>query len=1552
MTRARQKTDPDAEHSHRQSNLDTLARACPEWLLKADLSTRQSYSRSLSKAHKAGRAARQVMQRIEPLERFAISLLSEKLIQRFRVSVDVTQVQLDHYTWYLSAQIGSPSNLQRVSRLWQQGSLLHMALQNFTAAQADAVESAPGSKVHLAQVQISAIAASDFIALCREVDIGRRYQEHLASVLAPGQPGSTWTGEPSASVLSTLASTKAANLELSAQVAFMRGYISWSAYQMLLAVSNGEQSVPYDLQPLECCQLVLHGHVLEGVLVFRQAQSLYPYPVSRKRVLYVPQGAAGELHEYADLPFMVTALSRQLIYTTFRQALLRHAPLTEQAVLNNKLESGIDGHVREQPLSGKLFEQLVRRQCLQRRQDSLVLAVPTAQVDHQQRQQLLETLESVGLQVLNLVSLFVPVLNAAMLAYTAYDLMSEVYHGIEDWSEDRTDEAMEHLLGVVETIAVGAVLGLAAHKVGRWVNEHGFFQSLRPVQRFDRSLQLWSPELEPYRQRLEVTPAAIDQRGRLLAHGNDHVVIEGHAYRVEQDGAGGSWQIVHPERPQAFKPRLEHNGEGAWRHQWERPWEWPSARYAFRRLGPLAQGMDDADIARVLRWADVDAAQLCQLHMDNAPVPALLRQACVHWRLDRDISGFIAALGTTTVSDNAMAIFLLPHLPGWDPQLTPRIQAAQDSLLLTVLRDALGEQQLEHLGIEAEELDTLAQQKLCELLAVEAQGRRQALFDFCQRRAEPAVQESSLLRRDFPGLPVRMAEELLGQAREDLVARMHRQARVPLAIAQRARGQLSQYRFLCVRQGFEWPWRRDHRFDQLVFGLLEHLPGWPSGLRIELHGQDSAGVLLASAGTNLPGQVRTVVKSAEGHFSIEGQEGSDTDLFTMLNPLLPEGVRQEDGQSLAQALAELADTDRNRARRLSGQVLLEDRFRPPVRLADGRVGYPLSGRGAADEQWQFYRDQAKQLFPRLTDAELTDYLQGLSMASVDVPRLLREKAEELASLRESLSEWVQDRPGPHSSGMQRRRQRVADTLIMAWRRQTPREFGDTGELRGYRLDLEGADLGSPPLFPLGVDFSHVQRLSLKNTGLTAIPNGFLDAFSKLRVLELGRNRLTELPAIIIDMTRLEELRCADNDIQLTERTAGILGNLRRLEVLDLSNNPLGTPPHLTGLTGLRSLNLRFTSIDAFPQGYVELTRLELADLRDNQLSELPETLYQSQSRPARALYLQDNPLSASTTTQIEAYRQQTGINLGGLVESNEIGPELFWTRGDNEALTRQREVKWFSLRKEAGSQEFFRILGELSMTAEYDVARTELFDRVWRMIDAASADSQLRAKLFRLAGHPRTCGNSIALNFSYLEIQVQVFQALAASENSQVTARLLRLGKGLFRLDKLDKVVLDDIRLRRESAQGRWRDVEEVEVSLGYRVRLAEALDLPGQPSAMLFPDLEMISPEQIEAARQAIQAAETPAALAEYLGMQDFWCDWLRQRDTPAFLALRNSLEQQEQALEERRASISDAEYYAGYSSLFQVFQEKTAELIQSLSEEAVGRDLADVASLRHLQG
>lgn len=82
------------------------------------------------------------------------------------------------------------------------------------------------------------------------------------------------------------------------------------------------------------------------------------------------------------------------------------------------------------------------------------------------------------------------------------------------------------------------------------------------------------------------------------------------------------------------------------------------------------------------------------------------------------------------------------------------------------------------------------------------------------------------------------------------------------------------------------------------------------------------------------------------------------------------------------------------------------------------------------------------------------------------------------------------------------------------------------------------------------------------------------------------------------------------------------------------------------------------------------------------------------------------------------------------------------------------------------------------------------------------------------------------------------------------------------------------------------------------------------------------------------------------------FWCDWLRQRDTQAFLALRNSLEQQEQALEERRASISDAEYYAGYSSLYKVFQEKTAELIHSLSEEAVRWNLGDVARLRRLHG
>lgn len=1545
MTTTRQRSTQAAEHSHHQNNLDTLARACPEWLLKADLATRQSYSRSLSKAHKVGRAARQIMEKIVPLDGFAKKLLIAKLIERFHVDVDVVRAELDHYIWHFSPQIGSPSDKQWVPRLRSQGSLLQMALQNFTAAEADPLAAAPGSRVYLGQVDIEAISPAGFAALCREVDIGRHYQEHLATVLAPGQPASDWEGGVSSSVLQTLAAAKAGNLELAAQVAFMQGRISWPAYQMLLAVSNGDEVLRYDLQPMECCQLVLHGHVLEGVLVFRQAQPLYSFQLPRKRLLYVPDGAAGELREFDDLPDMTTQLALQLKYSSFRQALVRHAALVEQAALEGKLDMGIESHVRERLFSGALFEHLVRQQCQQRRQDSLTLAVPTAQIDLQQREQLVATLEELGLQMLNLVSLFVPVLNAAMLAYTAYDLMAEVYHGIEDWTEDRKDEAMAHLVGVVETLAVGAVLGVAGHKVGKWVQNHDFFQSLRPISMFDGTTRLWSPELEPYRQPVEVDASAVNEQGRVQVRGKEYILMDGRPHHVERHFSSGQWRVRHPVRESAWAPVLEHNGEGAWRHQLENPWDWPSATYAFRRLGPVAQGISDEGAAQVLRWTGLDEAQLCQIHVDNAPVPALLRQACTHWRLDSDISRFVSGLKSLTITDNAIAIFLLPHVPGWDPSLTSVVEASWRSPLLTVLGDALGRERLKALGIVGPWQDATSQGKICELLTTQAQARRAQLFDFCQMRGEPAARESGLLRRDFPGLPVRLAEEVLSQSTAEEVARMHRQGRVPLAIAERARWGLSRYQMLCVREGFEWPWRRDRRFDQLAFGLLEHLPGWPAGTRIELRSRSTGAALLAATGTSDEGFTKVLIKDAEGRFTLNGQNDPESDLFNALNPLLPAAVRRADGQSLASVLADLADADLDRARHLSGQAPTVGGFRPPLLLSDGRIGYPLSGRGAGGEHWQYFREHAKQLFPRLTDAELTTYLEGLSESGVDIARLLREKTEELASLRQSLDRWVYEFAAAESSGAQRRRQRVADEFVSAWRRQSPRVFGDTGHLRGYRLQLDGADLSTPPVFPMDVDFSHVQHLSLSDTGLSSIPNGFLDAFSKLRVLDLQRNKLAELPAIIKDMTRLEELRCADNDIQLTEQSVGWFGNLRRLEVLDLSNNPLGIPPDLSGVVGIRNLQLRFTGISRFPEGYCELTRLELADLRDNQLSELPVRLYQSVLRPARALYVLDNPLSASTRLDIEAYRQRTGINLGGLSEENEPGPQLFWIHGTDEELVRQREIKWYALRAEARSQEFFRILAELSMTAEYEMPRTELFDRVWRMIDAASADSALRQKLFKLAGHPRTCGNSVALNFSYLEIQVEVFRALAPGEGEQVTARLLRLARGLFRLDELDKVVLDDIKVRRQRPSGLGREVEEVEVSLGYRVGLAQALDLPGQPSAMLFPGLEVVSAEQIEAARLHIRAVETPAALVEYLCVQDFWCDWLRKRDAQAFVELRQSLEEEEQQLEERRSSISDGDYYAQYSQLYKVYQDKTASLIRHLSDVAVRRALAEGA-------
>ncbi|WVV48339.1 NEL-type E3 ubiquitin ligase domain-containing protein [Pseudomonas sp. NA13] len=153
------------------------------------------------------------------------------------------------------------------------------------------------------------------------------------------------------------------------------------------------------------------------------------------------------------------------------------------------------------------------------------------------------------------------------------------------------------------------------------------------------------------------------------------------------------------------------------------------------------------------------------------------------------------------------------------------------------------------------------------------------------------------------------------------------------------------------------------------------------------------------------------------------------------------------------------------------------------------------------------------------------------------------------------------------------------------------------------------------------------------------------------------------------------------------------------------------------------------------------------------------------------------------------------------------------------------------------------------------------------MLEAAGASTELRRELFDLAGAP-ACEDRAALSFSYLEIRLMIHNAKALSAGEHESATLIRLAKGLFHLDEVESIALQDIQQRRDAINARQdltaaqknrqiRQIEEVEVRLAYRVGLKDRLALPGQPEGGRFIQMAGVTPDMLEAAATRVLALD-----------------------------------------------------------------------------------------------
>ena len=1525
-----------------------IASALPGWLLTASPAQRRAYRLSARNELDAARELARVTQGMQKPLDFARPLLASAIKLRFGLEVNVDTNEL--VIWEQGSFI----------RNTRRRSLLEVALTNFSAE--ETAEGALGYSAILPKGALYvagskgtivrglpligwtydadhalAIKPHHFAVLCRDLNLGAKYEAHFKQVynpkpLYPGdQPGPGVDDQVTRAILSRFV----CSLECDARMAHMRNHIGDTELSVLLQVASLAGQPQWHGRRVICHELrLLRTHLHDGYLL--RGAMLLRAEGFEACIIYLPGHPEHPLKVYPHIATFTDDLRPRLGKVRFAQYMQQFISHAEVAQFHTRLgrtlfpepvfhikpvigvfdpTADIGLHAQPQPLGAHLlhYTHLTRKIWY----DAITLVVPTGDVDRKAHDALMQHYLQSGLSLLTVASLFVPGAGELMAAIGAGQLLREVFIGIDDWQHGQTAEALEHLMSVGENLALMAGGVAALH-----FSSSAFVEGTVPVLDGAGRKRLFYPKMERLRSTVEIPPTlATNALGQYELDGKLYARIDGQLYQQRFNTATNGWEIVPPpEAPPCYSP-LQHNDSGAWAHAHETALHWPGEA-VMSRWGPGSEGLNAQQLDFARRASGLNQNNLRRLHVYNQPMPGLLE-------------------------------------------------------------------------------DTLARQQLANEVRQAADAQQQLATRYQQLQG--AEQDSTQwLRRDFPGLPQAVAQDIVRQANAVELAGMGSTRRVPLRLAELARLQLREVRITRACEAMAGEEFTSTDRDRLAFGLLEHLEGWGNGVRVELRDSHFNGPLLASAGGDDALAVKYVVKSADGYVPYDQQGEAlygTADLFTCLLRALPDSERQAlrlnifDSPQLRSRLTELALADRPRVARLIGVRTSNPLFRAPSRV-NGRLGYPLSGRGNGPRSLQ---QRLAELFPGLDAGELAVLQLSVVGPGETLANALLRLETEWRVLDASLAEWVGQLPAvPNATAGRQARRELAARIRRVWRRDA--EMLDE-ESPYYNLDLGGHAPGALPVitasFPhvrglyldeLGLDdvpalfltrFPNLRRLDLSSNRLTAVPESLssmphlhslffsenaladtpgvlapLRSLPRLRTLDLQSNQLTNAGAVFADLAqlnRLEVLIAADNELAPTAADFRLLADLPNLERLDLSanrvtldaerlqalrqctqlrqlaltSNPLMIAPDVSLMVDLEALFLNDCSLSEWPAQLLPLmdraaTRLMEIQLRDNQIQEFPALadsafirLRDSENRAEpRRLVVLGNPFSQQSVVNLRA----AGIPL---TESVIVVPQTHWLTGCPPQLRELIE----QAATQPGRTRFFQVLERVSTTRLYALAPAEARARMW-VVASTVLQPGTEAQVFGLAGLREqleslaeeavgTCEDGVALVLGRFETATMAWRtaANATSEGEQVFEPLVRLSDRLFRMDMVDELGMRITRAR--AARLAMRDsgatleqlpaldplddiseyalahgVDEVEVRLFLLEQLRVPLDLAQPATAMRYETV--VSSATVSRVADQVSTLATRSAMGDWLIEQITWRPYLEHFYAPQFSALQ----------------------------------------------------------------
>lgn len=1508
----------------------------PAWYTDAPASQRLALTASQALNLRSLKALDTILDRVGSVESFAVPLLEQALLTELGTACDVKRNVITVNTLNPFTQEIERSDTQ---------TLLQAALHNFEAGQAEAggipwgshlwnYKSAHSSDPAPVRLPIEPVA---FASLCRRLDIGGRYQQHLETIFNPRSVYEKMQLEQ------LLIRHERDVLRLQADIALMKKDIDEPAHTTLISYCNGNDSPLFNGRVLTCETMALDDINLNALVVFH-GPSLAEDPSC---IVYIPGDPSSCIKQYPTLKDAHSDLMEKLKVDSYRSFFLHLAPQSQKLKLSKRLAARFQNNARDplymQPsqVQTHVFYHLYQHKTAQLFDDARFLAVPTAQINRLTLINRLEHYADTALDILNVAALLVPGLGEVMMVVFAAQMMTGIYHGIEAWEQHEQQLAWSYTKGVLINLAFVAAAGKLAAEVAKPapVSLSPFVEELDVIQLPEGNTQLWKPDLTPFEHTLDFeTSSAPNELGLYTHEGKTYLPLEGKHYRVQQ-ASDQNWYLQHPTDPKHYTPQIWHNSKGAWRHEAEELEQWSESRLV-RRLDHALRGLNDEQARILMHASNTDEAILRQIHADLEPMPALLEDVTERFKIKHNLEQFISKMrANDTTADPLLQLQVLIDVEFWPKSKSLRCldnegntimeyghtggtkvpviqildsQIRRGELLKTVL-----------LSLDSNEVSALTgngfisslEEKTARLSAKIADRAEQLRDDlFRSHYAGLNMHGNTLVKaltQAYPTLPACVAKELINAASSAERWQLQDALRIPLRLAEEARMLVDEVRLAHTYDGLYFDYGNNPDTQKLILHSIENMPGWSPDVRLEVRDRALSGTLLDHVGPQDAPIRKVLVKVGNRYQTYNGSEqmlhGLD-DIYASVLHALPDPERAAlgfphtgQGQALKEALAKRTPMSRQILSTVLGLEPTTLKTESPLQLAKGRVGYPAletEVERCARAPFACFpanprriRHLKSKLFPMHTFEVIERFLELDSLYSRAGLARLEALNKEYKVLKDSLADWV---GGPlevvqvsenHIRLVHLRdKTRVANKIIRCWQRSS----GLGGEHPGASLNISHINLAKLPV--LNADFSHVTSLNMSDMHLHTSIESFLVQFPNLVELKLESAHLRELPDSLFNLKNLNRLHLSKNEITLTEAGVGKWATLNNLKVLNLSNNPLGVTPDFTHMTELVRLNLKNTGLTQWPTGIEHLPQLTHLDLRTNSLTTLPQAYFQIPVHRLRSTFLHGNPFDHSTLEAVNAYRARLGLALEVRVHAPvQTRSVNLWL--DQTLTESERALKtdlWAALEAEPHSENFFKVIRDLVVSADFERDRQQLTEKVWKVLECAAEDSGYREEVFASSLENETCVDRTSTIFSRFGFKLLLRDALLAKGSAKET-KLLKLMKGRVRLLELDDIAETQIALQTYAYESAVSEgvlppqeilrlkPDELEVRLIYQVDLAQRLELPWQPSHMQFRAIAKISPAQVEEAYQIVLNQEaTPGYMAKKLLEEGLWRDYI----------------------------------------------------------------------------